>query len=645
MMKRFVVICSVLFISSSLLAVVNLDHSTGLFRIPVAGNQGKGQFTFDVRYMVSYFDFEDSFPTTLYYYDTTTVGGITVIDTTIVDSTIHTGDAIVSMTIPFGMSYCITDHDEIGLGWVYYYDAVLTQSIHIRPDNPGYIDNDSLGHYPYFGRANVVSSGIGDLTLFYKRTFDFNEKFSMGALAEIIVPTGSEREENFPARTEPDTLRQSDENIERDGGVFRDFRQGFGGGISLMGTMKPTQESPIAFTGLLGYRYHGYSEHQILNLGLGTQFKGKYFEPYVELSGDFYLNDDSIANPFRVTPGIRFTSLPGLFLDIAYDFRLTENNQENVESYGTYPDWQASIGFGWTHDFMPPKPKLATIAGTVIDADTKLPIPGAILSFSDTLIPNITTDEFGIWMVSGIEAPIDLIVEADAEGYLGSDPIPMILYPGDLIEDITIALNEQIIQGSIKGIVYELGAQGDITPIVATLNISGDTTAVLPTNEFGEFEIILSPGSYSIEASVPGYIAQSKDYSLAQDQILTTEFHLLKERAEIVFHNINFEVNKSDILPESYPILDQVAAILRDNPSVRIEIQGHTDSDGSRSYNQSLSEARANSVRSYLLNTEGISPDRLIARGYGEDRLAISPERSAEDKRFNRRVEFHVLEN
>lgn len=645
MFKRLMFFGMLLLLTAQLFPVVNLNHSTGLFRIPTAENQGKGQFTFDMRYLISYFDFEDSFPTTLTYYDTSTVGGNIVVDTTIKDSIVHTGDAILSMAIPFGMSYAITDNDEIGVGWIFYIDAVLTQAVHIRPNSPGYID-DSIGHFPYFGSSSVRSSGIGDLTFFYKRTFNISDVFAMGALAELVVPLATEREETFPVKTEPDTATGSSEDITYEGGIYRSFRQGFGGGLTLIGTVKPTPESPLSFTGALGYNYYGYSEKQLLNVGIATQFKAKYFEPFVEVTADFNFGDDSISNPIRITPGLRFTSLPGLFLDIAYDFRLSSNEYENVESYGNNPDWQASIGFGWSHDFIPPLPELATIAGTVIDANTMEPIQGAIVTFSDTMLPPVMTDEFGFWEMPDISAPTDIILEALAEGYLSSDKKPLILYPGDFVSDIVFALNEEIIQGMIKGVVYEFTGEGAISiPIAATVTISGDTTVTILTNEIGEFDIILPPGHFILDASVEGYITQTKKYDLIQDQTLTTEFHLLKEKAEIVFHDINFEVAKSDLLPESYPIIDQVARILTDNPSVKIEVQGHTDSDGSSSYNQRLSEARANSVRDYLINYQGISPDRLLARGYGEGRLMISPERNRDDKRMNRRVEFHIIEN
>ncbi|MEO0232818.1 MAG: OmpA family protein, partial [candidate division WOR-3 bacterium] len=70
--------------------------------------------------------------------------------------------------------------------------------------------------------------------------------------------------------------------------------------------------------------------------------------------------------------------------------------------------------------------------------------------------------------------------------------------------------------------------------------------------------------------------------------------------------------------------------------------QGHTDSIGSDSYNMSLSQARAEAVRSYLITRHGIDPARLIARGYGET-MPIAPNTSREGRAQNRRVEFVII--
>lgn len=116
---------------------------------------------------------------------------------------------------------------------------------------------------------------------------------------------------------------------------------------------------------------------------------------------------------------------------------------------------------------------------------------------------------------------------------------------------------------------------------------------------------------------------------------------LSTDRIEIL-ESILFFVAEARIRPESFKILDQVATVMEQHPEIlRIRIEGHTDSQGAATYNQDLSERRALAVRTYLIE-RGISPGRLLARGYGED-YPIAPNGSEEGRALNRRVDFMIL--
>jgi outer membrane protein OmpA-like peptidoglycan-associated protein len=109
------------------------------------------------------------------------------------------------------------------------------------------------------------------------------------------------------------------------------------------------------------------------------------------------------------------------------------------------------------------------------------------------------------------------------------------------------------------------------------------------------------------------------------------------------FNDIQFETNKSDLLPESLPTLDLVGQILSQWPDLRIEIGGHTDSRGSDAKNQALSEARARTVKAYLLQKfPNLDPKQYVTRGYGESR-PLDPGQNEAAWARNRRVEFVVL--
>lgn len=108
-----------------------------------------------------------------------------------------------------------------------------------------------------------------------------------------------------------------------------------------------------------------------------------------------------------------------------------------------------------------------------------------------------------------------------------------------------------------------------------------------------------------------------------------------------VLFGVNFDVDKATIRPEGFPILEHAYNVLKDNPSVKVEIQGHTDSDASDTYNQKLSQRRADAVKAYLVK-RGIEADRMTTVGFGESK-PIADNNSVEGKAKNRRIEFKVL--
>jgi len=114
-------------------------------------------------------------------------------------------------------------------------------------------------------------------------------------------------------------------------------------------------------------------------------------------------------------------------------------------------------------------------------------------------------------------------------------------------------------------------------------------------------------------------------------------------KKKIVLRGVHFDYDKSDIRPDSRPILDEAASVLRENPEVRVSIEGHTDSRGSDEYNRELSYRRANAVYRYLV-AAGIAPERLEVIGYGESRPVASNDTEA-GRAQNRRVELRLLES
>ena len=113
-------------------------------------------------------------------------------------------------------------------------------------------------------------------------------------------------------------------------------------------------------------------------------------------------------------------------------------------------------------------------------------------------------------------------------------------------------------------------------------------------------------------------------------------------QARIELKGVTFASGSAILSESSVGTLDEVADTLRRYPEMRVQIQGHTDSQGNRDFNIQLSQQRADAVRMYLLN-KGISSSRLSARGFGPDEPVASNETAA-GRAQNRRVELVILE-
>ncbi len=108
-----------------------------------------------------------------------------------------------------------------------------------------------------------------------------------------------------------------------------------------------------------------------------------------------------------------------------------------------------------------------------------------------------------------------------------------------------------------------------------------------------------------------------------------------------VIDGISFKSGSAEILPGSYTLLDRAAKVLQDYPDVRLEISGHTDNRGRAGYNITLSQKRAESVKTYLVS-RGIDPSRLTSIGFGKDR-PIADNATATGRATNRRIEFRLI--
>jgi outer membrane protein OmpA-like peptidoglycan-associated protein len=116
----------------------------------------------------------------------------------------------------------------------------------------------------------------------------------------------------------------------------------------------------------------------------------------------------------------------------------------------------------------------------------------------------------------------------------------------------------------------------------------------------------------------------------------------LATKGFVDLYGIYFDVDKTDVKPESSATLDEVASLLKIDRSLKLEISGHTDNTGQSAHNQKLSEGRAAAVVQALVTKYGIDPHRLVAKGYG-DTKPVAPNTTDDGRAKNRRVELRKL--
>ncbi len=163
----------------------------------------------------------------------------------------------------------------------------------------------------------------------------------------------------------------------------------------------------------------------------------------------------------------------------------------------------------------------------------------------------------------------------------------------------------------------------------------------------GRYLVSLPAGkNYGIAVKKENYLFHSENFDIPKTSAFQTvekniELKNLAVGNKIVLKNIFFDLDKATLRPESTAELNRLIKLMNDVPTLKIELGGHTDSQGSSSYNQSLSERRAKAVVDFVTKA-GIAGGRLVSAGYGEEQ-PIATNETKEGRQLNRRTEFKIL--
>lgn len=163
----------------------------------------------------------------------------------------------------------------------------------------------------------------------------------------------------------------------------------------------------------------------------------------------------------------------------------------------------------------------------------------------------------------------------------------------------------------------------------------------------GSYQIVLPGGNtYAYRAHVPGYFSVNKNITIERNAAYK-EIHVdlllvpIETGQKIELNNVFFYQSSSKLIEASYPELDRIVEELKKNPTVRIELDGHTDNQGDPALNIALSQARVEAVKAYFAG-KGIDPERIVTKAFGGSK-PIAPNDVEENRKKNRRVEIVIL--
>lgn len=202
----------------------------------------------------------------------------------------------------------------------------------------------------------------------------------------------------------------------------------------------------------------------------------------------------------------------------------------------------------------------------------------------------------------------------------------------------------------MTGRVYDARNMKGLQAVIRLIDLENGEAVMELESHPGEGDYLVSlptDRDYALNVSADGYLFYSDHFNFSglhsQTEPLRRDVPLepVKVGSVVVLHNVFYETDSFGLEPESRAELDRVYDFLIQNPSVGIEISGHTDNTGTPEHNQELSEQRARSVVEYLVN-KGIDSKRLDAAGYGETRPVANNE-SEEGRALNRRTELKII--
>ena len=296
----------------------------------------------------------------------------------------------------------------------------------------------------------------------------------------------------------------------------------------------------------------------------------------------------------------------------------------------------------------PPKPKYVTLTGHILDAETNQPIaakPEIAISFSNTgaSLPNEATGpEYRVKVKVGSLVHIN----ASAEDYVSNTlniQAPQTDAQPVLTQDILLTPSHARIYGHVRNAFTNkpLAAEVKLEQLAGGTMHGAAPLTVRTDAATGTFAFNVNPLiTYRISTNVPDFdpYSQTIDIPAARQRLISIKHNIYLNPVEIKEVVVFFDFNKYNLKPEELPKFTDFIRQVKENPHIRFEINGHTDSTGSIAYNQALSERRAKTVENYLLGQQVPRDQIAVVQGFGK----LHP-LDPNDPSKNRRVEVRIV--
>jgi outer membrane protein OmpA-like peptidoglycan-associated protein len=358
-----------------------------------------------------------------------------------------------------------------------------------------------------------------------------------------------------------------------------------------------------------------------------------------------------------------------------------------IDEVAPEPPYNLWLGIGWAVDTVAPEPEIRTVVkasepapakaephvlGTVVDKVSGQPVAGASVRFDGRPLSGFITAEDGTFRTFPVE-PGNYTFNVSAKGYRDgqcpvlvpapapSSPPPITALPPDPAAS-TVGPDGQVAMRCELEALPQLGnVIGSLVDAENGQAVAGARVKIRDTRSReldltadggGQFRFQnVPPGRVSIIVEAPGYFPSSTEFSIKalEDTPARISLNRRPDVPNVIVtgkelklkKQVHFQHDSAEVLPDSMAILEEIADVLKTHPEIKsVEVQGHTDNQGSAPYNLKLSGDRAQAVVDALVKL-GVDPLRVIAKGYG-DTKPLLPNTTEANKAKNRRVQLMI---